>query len=168
MVRVLHNIDRSPSNAAHIQANYNTREEVQNCPDPLTFDGIYQNVWLNSDILKGRNCILFVMGNFIGKDNSFDTGMPFEFYCTQQQLNELERDGHIIGWHTWSHPDLTQLSYEEAKKEMTAPWPCEEFAYPYGKFNDMLIEIAKELGYKRAWSTTQGNDNPYSLYRAYL
>lgn len=109
------------------------------------------------------------MGDYIGKDNLFDTGMPLEKYCTKEQLDDLVADGHILGWHTWSHPDLTTLSYEDAKREMTCPWEgVKEFAYPYGRFNDMVKEIAKELGYERAWSVTQGNDDPYSLYRAYL
>lgn len=165
---LLHNIAVSPSNQAHIKANYNTREEVMNCPGQLSLDGIYTNVYENRDILKGRNCLLFVVGNTIGGDNSFDVGMPHETYCTMEQLKELEADGHTLAWHTWSHPDLTTLSYEEAKKEMAPMWPCDDFAYPYGRFNDMVMEIAKELGYKRAWSVTQGNDNPYSLFRQYI
>lgn len=167
-VRLLHNIGESPSKQPHIKANYNTREEITSCPDQLTFDGIYTNVWRNRDIIKGRNCLLFVMGNYIGKDNSFDHGMPRETYCTESQLADLVAEGHQLAWHTWSHPDLTTLSYEEAKKEMTPLWPCTDFAYPYGRFNQMLIDIAKELGYERAWSVTQGNDDPYSLFRKYI
>ena len=167
-MKLLHNIGESPSKQPHIRANYNTREEIQNCPDRLTFDGIYENVWVNSDILKGRECLLFVMGDYIGKDNSFDKGMPHENYCTESQLDDLVKEGHVLAWHTWSHPDLTQLDYKAAKKEMTPMWPCADFAYPYGRFNEMLMEIAKELGYERAWSVTQGNDNPYSLRREYI
>lgn len=167
-IRLLHNIGESPSNQAHIKANYNTREEILACADQLTLDGIYENVWRNRDIIQGRNAILFVMGDYIGKDNSFDTGMPHETYCTEEQLQDLVDDGHILAWHTWSHPDLTTLSYEEAKKEMTPKWPCKYFAFPYGRFNQMTMDIAKELGYEKAYSVTQGNDNPYSLYRAYL
>lgn len=167
-MRLLHNIGISPSNQAHIRANYNTREEIQVCTDALSFDGIYTNVWVNRDIIKERPSLLFVMGEYIGKDNSFDTGMPLESYCSESQLDDLVSDGHTLAWHTWSHPDLTMLSYEEAKKEMTPAWPCTDFAYPYGRFNEMLKGIAKELGYERAWSVTQGNDDPYSLRREYL
>lgn len=163
-----HNIGVSPSNQAHIRANYNTKEQVINCLGPLSFDGIYENVWKNRDILKGREVLLFVVGNVIGGDNSFDKGMPLEKYCTQEQLDDLVADGHILAWHTWSHPDLTAISLEEAKKEMTPMFACEDFAYPYGRFNQELMELAKELGYKRAWSVTQGNNDPYSLYRSYI
>lgn len=168
-MRLLHNIGISPSNAAHIRANYNTREEVQNCQDSLSFDGIYRNVWENRDIIQGRNAIMFVMGNYIGKDNSFDTGMPLEHYCNMDELYDLQNDGHILAWHTWSHPDLTAIPLEEARREMTAPSLFRtDFAYPYGRFNDNLRKIAKELGYKRAWSVTQGDDNNFSLRRDYV
>ena len=165
---LLHNIGISPSSSAYIKANYNTREQITATTGPLSFDGIYTNVWENRDVIKGRNALLFVMGNYIGKDNRFDTGMPLETYCTQEQLDDLVADGHVLAWHTWSHPDLTTLSYEEAKKEMTPAFPCEDFAYPYGRFNEMTMHIAQELGSKRAWSVTQGNQNPYSLFRRYI
>ena len=48
------------------------------------------------------------------------------------------------------------------------------FAYPYGLFNDLVVECVKELGYEKAWSVTQGSRNPnekdydYKLYRPYL
>lgn len=140
-----------------------------NCPDQLTFDGLYTNVWENRDILKGRNCIMFVVGDVIGKDNSFDTGMPHETYCTYEQLQDLKNDGHILAWHTWSHPDLTTLTEEQIRKELTAPAEfMTELAYPYGRYNDLVKKIAKEMGYTRAWSVTQGNDDQFSLYRAYV
>lgn len=163
---LIHNIGRSPSSLSHIKSNYNTKKEVLACPDLLTFDGVYSSVYKHKDILKPS--ILFVVGDYIGKDNSFDTGMPHETFCTWEQLKELESEGHTLGWHTHSHPDLTKLSYQEAKKEMTAPWPCTDFAYPFGKFNNSLIEIAKELGYQRAWAVTVRNETQYSLRRKYL
>lgn len=167
-VRILHSIGPSPTNQAHVRANYNTKEEVENNQDQLTFDGVYTNVYENRDLIKNRPSILFVVGDTIGGDNKFDTGMPLETYCTQEQLDELVADGHTLGWHTWSHPDLTTLTKEEAIKEMTPPVPMTDFAYPYGRFNGMLMEVAKELGYERAWSVTQGDDNPYSLRREYI
>lgn len=164
---LLHNI--GTTEVAHAKSNYNTASEIEGCPLDLSFDGIYKNVWEHRDLLKGRKALLFVMGDYIGKDNSFDTGMPLEQYCTQEQLNDLVEDGHVIGWHTYTHPDLTTITLEEAKKEMKCPWDgVKDLAYPYGTFNEDLMGIAKELGYERAWSVTQGNDNPYSLFRSYL
>jgi peptidoglycan/xylan/chitin deacetylase (PgdA/CDA1 family) len=48
------------------------------------------------------------------------------------------------------------------------------FAYPYGRFNDKVVELVKKVGYKMAYSVTQGtmdlNDPNYNykIYRRYL
>lgn len=170
-MRLLHNI----GNIRH--SNYHTKEQVLNSNEPLGFDGIYLNVYENKDILKDKTGIFFVMGNFIGGDNSFDLQYvpKLEKYCTWEQINEMcDEYNFEIGWHTWSHPDLTLLKKDEIIKEITPPFPMKYFAYPYGKFNDLAIECVKEMGYEKAWSVTQGSRNPedkdhnYKIYRPYL
>lgn len=170
-MRLLHNI----GNIRH--SNYHTREQVLNSNEPLGFDGIYLNVYENRDILKDKTGLFFVMGNFIGGDNSFDLQYvpKLEKYCTWEQINEMcDEYDFEIGWHTWSHPDLTLLKKDEIIKEITPPFPMKYFAYPYGKFNDLAIECVKEMGYEKAWSVTQGSRNPqdkdhnYKIYRPYL
>jgi hypothetical protein len=170
-MRLLHNI----GNIRH--SNYHTREQVLNSNEPLGFDGIYLNVYENKDILKNKTGIFFVMGNFIGGDNYFDLQYvpKLEKYCTWEQINEMcDEYDFEIGWHTWSHPDLTLLKKDEIIKEITPPFPMKYFAYPYGKFNDLSIECVKEMGYEKAWSVTQGSRNPqdkdhnYKIYRPYL
>lgn len=166
-MKILHNI--GVTSVPQARGNYNTVEQIKRCKEPLSFDGIYENVYEHREILRGRNCLLFVVGDLMGKDNSFDTGMPKENYCSLAKITSLLGDGHTLGWHTWTHPDLTKISLKEAKKEMKCPWDgVVDFAYPYGNFNEDLMEIARELGYKRAWSTTQGNSNVFSLKRTYL
>ena len=59
---LLHNIGK------RINSNYNTINEVLN-NDHLSFDGVYQNVWENRNLLIGKDIILFVTGDFVGKDN---------------------------------------------------------------------------------------------------
>lgn len=170
-MRLLHNI----GNIRH--SNYHTREQVLNSNEPLGFDGIYLNVYENKDILKDKTGIFFVMGNFIGGDNYFDLQYvpKLEKYCTWEQINEMcDEYDFEIGWHTWSHPDLTLLKKDEIIKEITPPFPMKYFAYPYGKFNDLAIECVKEMGYEKAWSVTQGSrnsedkDHNYKIYRPYL
>jgi len=170
-MRLLHNI----GDIRH--SNYHTREQVLNSTEPLVFDFIYLNVYENKEILKNKSGIFFVMGNYIGKDNTFDLQYvpKLEKYCTWEQIHEMCDDFDFeIGWHTWSHPDLTKLSKEEIIKEITPPFPMKYFAYPYGLFNDLVVECVKELGYEKAWSVTQGSRNPnekdydYKLYRPYL
>lgn len=168
---LLHNIGE----VKHL--NYHKRSQVINSNKPLGFDGIYLNVYENQDILKNKTGIFFVMGNYVGKDNKFDLKYvpKLEKYCTWDQINEMvEKYDFELGWHTWSHPDLTKLSKNEILKEMTPPFPMKYFAYPYGRYNKLTIECSKELGFEYSWSVTQGckdkSDPNYNhkIFRNYL
>ena len=158
-------------------SNYHTREQILASTQPLGFDGIYKNVYDNQDVLTGKSGIFFVMGNYIGGDNAFDLAhVPkLEQYCTMAQIEEMcTKYDFEIGWHTWSHPDLTKLTEEEVMREITPPSPMRYFAYPYGNFNQMVIDCVKRAGYQKAWSVTQGSQNQnetdydYKIYRPYL
>lgn len=164
-MKLLHNI------ADINHPNYDTRQQVLDCNDSLGFDGIYKNVYENQDILEGKSGVFFVMGNYIGKDNSFDLAhVPkLEQYCTWKEIEEMcDKYNFEIGWHTWSHPDLTTLTEEEIMKEITPPFEMRYFAYPYGKYNDLVVECVKKAGFQDAWSVTQGNDQPFTRFRDYL
>jgi peptidoglycan/xylan/chitin deacetylase (PgdA/CDA1 family) len=67
------------------------------------------------------------------------------------------KTGHQIASHTWSHPDLTNLTHAEIVSELTRA----EVAFkkilgvkptwlrpPYVLYNDTVISIAKSKGYK--------------------
>lgn len=152
-------------------SNYHTRQQILSCKEPIGFDGIYLSVYENHEVLEGKSGIFFIMGDYLGKDNSFDLPKvpKLEKYCTLEQIQEMcDKYDFEIGWHTYSHPDLTTLSKEEIMREITPPFPMKYFAYPYGRFNQLVLDCVKEAGYEQAWSVTQGNDNPLSLYRNYI
>ena len=159
--------------------NYNTREQILACSEPIGFDGIYKNVYHNQDVLAGKSGIMFVMGDFVGGDNAFDLpNVPrLEQYCTYEEVWQLcDKYGFEMGWHTWSHRDLTKLNKDEIMEEVTPPMgmKIKYFAYPYGTFNDLVIECVKEAGYEKAYSVIQGSQNPndidynYKIYRDYI
>lgn len=165
MMRLLHNI------GPRVNSNYNTREEIAACKDVLGFDGVYKSVLRNADILAGKKVVLFVMGNYVGKDNSFDVGMPREEYCSWEELDWLcERLGAQLGWHTWSHPNLTLLSDAEVIREITPPpdRPMKLLAYPYGNVDARVARLAQEAGFEAAWSVTQGDGSQWQQKRPYL
>lgn len=163
-IYVLHNVGVMANNP-----NYNTKEQISKV-DYLTFDGIYKNVWENREILKGKQFILFITGAYIGKDNVFDRGkMPFEEMCNWNQIMDLVMMGGKLGWHTWTHPNLTRIRDENIlRKEITPPFPMDYFAYPYGKFSQKAIEIVKDVGFKYAFSVRRGDGSRYQLKRKYL
>jgi peptidoglycan/xylan/chitin deacetylase (PgdA/CDA1 family) len=113
----------------------------------------------------------------MGGDNSFDLEYvpKLEKYCSWEQVEEMcAKYNFKIGWHTWNHPDLTKLSEDEIMKEVTPPYQMDLFAYPYGNYNNLVIECVKKAGFKFAWSVTQGAldkndiDYNYKIYRDYL
>jgi hypothetical protein len=170
-MKLAHNI----GNYKH--SNYNTREQILACHEPIGFDGIYKNVYDNQDVLVGKSGIMFVMGDFMGGNNHFDLAhVPaLEDYCTWEEVYELcAKYDFKLGWHTWSHRDLTKLDRNEIMKEVTPPFFMKYFAYPYGTYNDLVIECVKEAGFKMAYSVHQGTKDlvdpnyNYKIFRSYI
>lgn len=162
-MRLLHNI------GFRHNSNYNSREEIRACDEPLSFDGVYLNVYENQDVLIDKDVTLFVMGNHVGGDNIFDSGQRYELFCDWDQVQELvEKFQAKLGWHTWSHRDLTKLSDEEIICEITPPFPMQYFAYPYGNVNDHVARLVEDAGYKEAWSVVQGDGSLFQRKRSYL
>jgi len=86
--------------------------------------------------------------------------------------------GHEIANHTQTHADLTTLTAEQARLEITN---CEDFlkanvtgleqiftvVYPYEMFNDTVTGILQDLGYLCARSGQQGNSEYAELNDPY-
>jgi hypothetical protein len=146
-----------------VHPNYHTRQQIIDCPYPIGFDGVYKSVYDNQDVLEGKSGIFFVMGDYVGKDNSFEypKEVPaIEQYCTWEQIQEMcDKYDFKMGWHTWSHPDLTAITRHEMVKEITPPYPMDYFAYPYGRFNQVVLDCVQQAGFKQAWSVNQGSMN---------
>ena len=82
---------------------------------------------------------------------------------------------HEIGAHSVTHPKLTRLSSNDARRELTESkrWiegitgkPCAMFCYPYGDENAATRLLAKEAGYRGARTVEQlrfSSDDPFGL-----
>lgn len=161
---LLHNIGSIKHNS-----NYNTIEEILASEGPLSFDGVYKNVYEHRHQLVGKDITLFVTGDYVGKDNSFDVGQRLEKFCDWNEIIEIVKVTKAkLGWHSWSHRDLTKLTQDEIRKEVTPPFMMAFFAYPYGKFNENVLNAVEDYGYWDAYSVTQGNGSQYQLTRKYL
>jgi peptidoglycan/xylan/chitin deacetylase (PgdA/CDA1 family) len=73
--------------------------------------------------------------------------------------------GISVGSHSWSHPNLTRLTRDELRIEMTRPlaWlrerianPLPWIAYPYGFFNAAVAHAAAAAGYDAALAVSGG------------
>jgi hypothetical protein len=80
------------------------------------------------------------------------------YHMTWSQVHELYADGNEIAGHTLDHPHLTQLSSEEAKREicndrvnlLNQGFQPTDFAYPFGDYNSTVRSLAQECGYNSA------------------
>jgi hypothetical protein len=93
---------------------------------------------------------------------------------TRAQLRELADDGHEVGSHTITHPDLAKLDdaaltreLQESKTllEQIAGRPVTGIAYPFGSYDARVIETAKALGYESGRSVEEGYNGMLDLER---
>ncbi len=109
--------------------------------------------------------ILDILKKFDVKATFFVTGGNTLRY--PQILERAYREEHEIGNHTFSHPDLVEISREEIEKEIVQ---CDEAIYrtigvrpkcfrpPYGSINGEVFKVVHELGYEVAlWSVATEN-----------
>jgi peptidoglycan/xylan/chitin deacetylase (PgdA/CDA1 family) len=91
----------------------------------------------------------------------------YEAYLTPQQILEMDKSGLItFGAHTKDHPDLTKLAkktvFNEIKGskndlEFLLKKPIHWFAYPYGAYNESVIQTVRSAGFEGALSTIIGS-----------
>lgn len=94
-----------------------------------------------------------------------DENRPMLFW---EEVREMSKHGISFGSHTMSHPVLSDISVEEARREIVESKniieeqiqkPVTTFAYPYGKYTDYTDEVTKVLfdeGFEYACTTTVG------------
>lgn len=113
----------------------------------LTFDNGYEQGYTDQvlNILKDENvpATFFVTGHYV-------KSVP-------DLVKRMVADGHIIGNHSYSHPDFTTMSKEMVKQELTkleeavaAITDQKEMKYlrpPRGTFNEQTLQWAGELNY---------------------
>jgi peptidoglycan/xylan/chitin deacetylase (PgdA/CDA1 family) len=98
------------------------------------------------------------------------------------QARTLLRDGHIVGCHTLTHPNVAQVASDVAHKELVVSKrkleeemsaPVLHFSYPHPALNPHwtpgTVAMTREAGYQTAVTTTFGpvrrEDDPLSLTR---
>lgn len=141
----------------------NTIDEILAFDGVITFDGAYNSVWEHREALEDREPILFVQGDTVGQPGV----MSWE-----EILHLAHHYQFIIGWHGWTHRKLTDLPDHVVINELIPAKEIEGvklYAYPHGEWDERVAKIVQQMGYIRAYSTTQGNnDNDFAIYRKYI
>ena len=120
----------------------------------LTFDAGYENGYTDKilDILKKEKvpATFFLVGDYIKANPDI--------------VRRMDKEGHIIGNHTMSHPDMSiitdQNDFESELKELeiiyeeTTGHKMKKFYRPpQGKYSEKNLEMAKSMGYTTVfWS----------------
>nr|WP_256223615.1 delta-lactam-biosynthetic de-N-acetylase [Paenibacillus sp. 1_12] len=119
----------------------------------LTFDNGYENGFTAQllNVLKDKKvpAAFFVTGHYV-KDQP-------------DLVKRMAEEGHIIGNHSWSHPDMSSISsgrikeeLDKVKVEISKLTSQNEVRYlrpPRGIFSDQMLGVSQSLGYTSVfWS----------------
>ena len=201
-VLMYHMIGNEPGNAAimteanlRIQMNY-LRDHGYH---PITMQELYDYVTKGAPLPEKPVCITFDDGYLdsytivypLMREYGFpwtlflitdDVGKPYN-RMTWDQLREMANSHTVtIANHTLSHPKLHNLATRaEKEKEIVEANKALKYqlgvdnvwlAYPYGDYDDEVIDICKKVGIKMAVTTDAGRVHvgsfPYDLKRAYI
>lgn len=132
----------------------------------LTFDAGYENGCMPQilDTLKAHQvpAAFFLVGDYLE--------------MRPDLVKRMAEEGHTVGNHTWTHPDMSKLSDKEAfageleqvetlYREITGQKMEKFYRPPQGTYSQENLELAKELGYKTvfwslAYADWDNNDQP--------
>lgn len=119
----------------------------------LTFDAGYENGNVEKilDTLKAENVhgAFFILAHPVLKNTDL--------------VKRMKEEGHLVCNHTKNHKNMTEVSAEEMKKNLTdlekiyhekTGYDLDKyFRFPEGEYNGDCLAVAKELGYKTVfWS----------------
>jgi peptidoglycan/xylan/chitin deacetylase (PgdA/CDA1 family) len=147
----------------------------------LTFDDSYADaahVALPRLQAHGMRATLFVITGYIGQSNRWNTRACYDTqHMTWDELRHWHENGGDLGGHSHLHHCMTRLSLEELREtvehnkrllEQETGIVPRAFAYPYGRFNQEVIEVVRQH-YELAFATDGGawdaRANRYAINR---
>ena len=129
----------------------------------ITFDDGYLDNYTNAfPILQEYefSATIFAVTDLFGKSNVRNSCAPRR-YLDWSHAKEMVRHGISFQSHTCTHPDLTKIGVKEGfyeiavsrkKIEDALGTPVRHFSYPYGKYNDEVVEKVKKAGYLSSYA----------------
>lgn len=136
---------------------YSHPYEVSGKPIVITFDdGYSDNFTAALPILEqhGFTAAFYVITDRVGTDG----------YLTWAQVRSMHRRGMTIGSHSEDHSDITKVDdialrneTEKSKRILEAEiGPVNDFCYPFGIYNQRVVQAVKNAGYTTSTTTHEG------------
>lgn len=157
----------------HTRASVNPRTVL------ITFDDGFRDNYLNAfPVLKkyAFPAVIFLTTGMIDTDRKFKKyeAMPAPDMLNWKEIREMHNYGVEFGAHTVNHKLLTQVSLEEAKREIKDSAKLVNefmglracgFCYPAGDNNETIRNLVKEAGYTCAFTVKPGiNKNGEDIF----
>jgi len=150
----------TPVTLADVYAAWTVGGPLPPKPVVLTFDDGYRDFFTAAyPVLKARGfrATVYVIVDFLDRPA----------YLTWEMLSTLVSEGLVtVGSHTLTHPDLTTVTPDRARREIfLSKQRLEErlgvavadFAYPAGRYNPTVAGLVDAAGYQTAVTTRPGN-----------
>ena len=136
----------------------------------LTFDDGFRGVWeYVAPVLakRGIQATLFVVTDYVGKTNGYDNqrNVPKLKLMSWHEIKQLQQNGWDIQSHGRYHHRLVELNEAQLREELAGSKLALEqklgtavifFAYPYGAFNEQVINAVESVGYVAAVTCQSG------------
>ncbi|MDD4894964.1 MAG: GNAT family N-acetyltransferase, partial [Candidatus Omnitrophica bacterium] len=142
----------------------------------ITFDDGYKNNYTYAYPILRRYSIpatIFLTANYINENKTFSWDKEIAKYgdsydtamLTWQEIGEMAKGGISFGSHTLTHPKLSEISLEDAKKEIFESGimlkeklgkEAVTFSYPHGSLDIPVKNLVKEARYTAAFVSTDG------------
>ena len=142
----------------------------------------YQGTYLNEEAKEEDKVVYLTIDCGYGSDNTAvlldifkENNVQVTFFVTghflkanPDEVRRMAEEGHLVGNHSVTHPDLTTLTDEKVYKEIIG---CEESYYdltgkhmdlffrpPGGDYSRRTMQITKDLGYMSVFWSVAYND----------
>lgn len=115
----------------------------------------------------GVQAINYLVADRIGKSSDWETAEGGEAcpLMDDAQVRDWLAAGNWIGAHTCCHPRLSKIARARAREEIFSSkkkledrfgQPVEHFAYPFGDYDDAVVGMVREAGFKTACTMDRG------------
>ncbi len=125
---------------------------------------------------------IFAVADFVGKDAGWQKrDKVIEPLLSWDHMRQMQKEGITFASHTCTHPVLDKIPIEHARDEIVTSRDkleqglgvaVESFCYPYGEYNQDVVNLVREAGYKAACITDHGNrhttEDIFTLRRVFI